>query len=419
MDNIIFNLTPEEMEELPIMDASSMPDGSNLFKGVIFDKFNKAVGRVDAKAGRLNPKLAPKPEPIAWEDFNKIQFPEQRWVIKNIIPQEGFVILASPAGEKKTWKALDMARAIATGGCFLGNENFPIVSQNVLYINEEMATSELQRRCKLLNFGKPEKQIWFLSQKDVKFYLANRDEEPDPDKEDPMQWFFDLIDEKQTGVVFIDTLRAVAGGLQEEKAENVRAFFDLFKPLKDKGVAVVFLDHCRKPQRFEGKIPKKEQLLGSQDKAASVEILLMLRSEASSNEIEVYQNKNRLKMEIKPFKITMVENEEKTELKLTYGGDCAEDLELKKDAAKDLIFSALAEGGKTTKELIEIGTLEKIGERNIKQAARDLQADKQIEVPYKKGRENYYILAKNSPELAAENDWSPEELKTLKQVELI
>jgi hypothetical protein len=198
----------------------------------------------------------------------------------------------------------------------------------------------------------------------------------------------------------IDTLRSVAGGLKEEKAEEVRAFFNKFKSLKDSGVAVIFLDHCRKPQQHEGKRPKKEQLFASQDKLASVEVLLMVRSEGRSEEIFVYPMKNRSGLERKPFKVTM--KDEETGIRMFYAGDFEEDL-TKKDEAKDFILAVLSEGGKITSEIITIAKSERsIGAKSTRQALKELVEDSEL-LMRKQGISNYYEVSANS-QLPAEED---------------
>jgi hypothetical protein len=158
--------------------------------------------------------------------------------------------------------------------------------------------------------------------------------------------------------------------------------------------------HLRKPSHFEGKTPKKEQLLGSQDKTASVEVLLMLHSESGGDEINIYQRKNRLGKEEEPFKIVMKDSiDEFNKVKTTfeYGG-LIEDAESKKDQAKEMIVGVLEEGGgKTTNEILEI-TSKQIGSKNTRLALLDLVKDGLLKLD-KKGKSNYYILRKENEEL--------------------
>lgn len=318
-----------------------------------------------------------KLKPTIWRHLDAIEFPPQKWLIKHLIPCQGVVILASASGEKKTWIALEMAKSISMGINFLNSEEFPTEKGNVLYIDQEMSQVELQRRGRQLGFKKMENQFWIISNSDLNLN-SKADEDPE---EDTARQLNSFIRRYKIRVVFIDTFRAVAGGLKEDKAEEVRAFFNKFKALKDEGVTLVFLDHCRKPLRFEGKAPKKEQLFASQDKVASVEVLLMIKSDESSEEIQVHMKKNRLCVELKPFTIlmkdTMADNGDLITT-LSYGGS-AMDKESKVDEAIKLIPAFLEDGPKLTSEILEYGLIEwQIGEKNMRAALKALEDKAEI-----------------------------------------
>jgi RecA-family ATPase len=321
---------------------------------------------------------------ITLKEFSKLELPKEQWLIKNILPREGFVIIASPSGEKKTWTSMTMAGAVANGTNFLGNKDFSSEKGNVLYIDEEMSDSEIQRRIKLLGLDETSATIHLASRNNLDF-----------SDEKMIQELYEFVEQNQIRVVFIDTLRSVAGGLKEDKAEEVRAFLDKFKEFKNKGVVIVFLDHCRKPAHFEGKIPKKEQLLGSQDKLASVETLHMVKSE-EGNEILFYTRKSRNGREYSPFKIEMREivdeNLNPIKIELVYTGKI-EEKEYMLDQAKGFVMDLLLNEGKKRQEIIEILKKEKkIGEKNISEAIRELEhKDRKIKM-IRIGRENYYEI---------------------------
>lgn len=182
--------------------------------------------------------------------MKKIKLPEISWRIQNLIPISGLVILAAISGEKKTWVALEMARCIALGENFLGQSKFKTQAGNVLYIDMEMPKTEMIRRGKQLGLSEGENKLFILNHDDLSLYGYG------DDVDENKKWFVNFIVENNISVVFIDTFRAVAGGLKEEKAEEIRKFFNFFKPLKHLGVTAVFLDHLRKPTRWE-KVPKK------------------------------------------------------------------------------------------------------------------------------------------------------------------
>ena len=333
-----------------------------------------------------NESISDKFEFISWEVINKKEFPEDQWRIKNLIPRQGFTIMASISGERKTWVAMEMARCIAQGVDFLGREEFKTVAGNVLYIDMEQSEREFQRRGRLIGLNEGNKKIFILNRDDIDFSDG-----------EAIMWLRHRIKTYQIDVVIADTFRAIAGGLKEQNAEEVREFFDAFKEFKNMGVAILWLDHLRKPTNFEGKVPKKEQLLGSQDKTACSEVLLMLKSELGGNEISIYQYKNRLAPEIKPFKAIMEdeidENWITQKIKFSYGG-LIEEAESQKERAKETILAALSVSEKTRQELLEIVHLEaKVGGRNTSEAIRELMVASKLSMR-KNGRQNCYFLPK-------------------------
>ncbi len=327
----------------------------------------------------------PPPSPIPWDKFDKVEFPHLRWRIKNLVPMEGLVILASPSGEKKTWIAMEMARCIANGEHFLGIEKFAVQKGSVLYIDQEMSKTEIQRRGRLLGLNETTEPIYLLSRDELNLQ-----------KKEHIEWLYAFIAEHQIRLVIIDTFRAVAGDIDENSAREVREFFNKFKPLKDKGVTIVFLDHCKKPYQNEGKVPRKDQLFASQDKVASVEVLLMTRSDDRSQEIQVYQRKNRNGIECDPFRIEMIdevnEQMETVRIRLAHAGEI-DDRSYKLDQAKEVILTVLGEQERSRKEILSILLkIHNIGSKNTSVALRELASDNLL-ITAKKGREHIYSLA--------------------------
>ncbi len=333
------------------------------------------------------------PRPVLWEDLEKKNFPPQRWRINNLIPYEGLVFLASISGEGKSWLAMEIANAIVQEKDFLGHPEFKTVGGNVLYINGEMAESELQRRGKQLNLQSSKFKLHFLTHDlDLK--------ETDPTGDDDMGNIDFLIKHNEISTVIIDTFRSVAGGIKEEKAEEIRIFLDRFKKYKNQGISIIFLEHNRKPSHFETKVPQKEHLFGSQDKVASVEVLLMIKTNEDTGQIYVYQRKNRLGIAVKPFKLSLTDtfnNNGQTSTILKYEGEIEED-DTKKALASEAIVELLENGGKTTKEILMVLSKDKrIGQKNTRLALNELRKGGFI-TSEKHGREDFFILPTNPNE---------------------
>ena len=72
---------------------------------------------------------------IKLSDLISEEYPENRWIIDQLVPEEGIVILSGASGSFKTWLIMDMALAVAEGRDFLGV--FKTEQSKVLIIDEE------------------------------------------------------------------------------------------------------------------------------------------------------------------------------------------------------------------------------------------------------------------------------------------
>jgi len=319
-----------------------------------------------------------------WEDIEAFTFPENPWRIKNLIPLEGFVIVAGVSGEGKSFVSFKMADDITMPRSFLNESSFPVVGTNVLYIDGEMSKSELQRRGKQMGFSDKRKhKLLFVSQDSVNL---SSEESTDLDE------VIEIVKKEKIGVVFVDTLRSVADGMEENKAEEVRKFFNRFKSLKDMGVCVVFLDHLRKSYGPRQSEPQKDNLLASQDKTASVEVLLMLQKKADSPVITIHQRKNRLGPEAPSFDISITDtdmNLKKNRIVVEFKGT-HQSIESVIEKAKVGALKALEGGAMTRQELIEhLKKTVGIAQRSAHVALKALDESKLVEVE-KVGRKHKF-----------------------------
>jgi predicted transcriptional regulator len=95
----------------------------------------------------------------------------------------------------------------------------------------------------------------------------------------------------------------------------------------------------------------------------------------------------------------MKDQEDET-VELSYGGELDED-QKKKDEAKDLIIEILENGGKGTKEILEL-TKKQVGNKNVRTALSELVKDGLI-VLGKQGRQNFYSLTEEKTEYPLSN----------------
>lgn len=342
------------------------------------------------------------PAPVYWETIDAMKFPDDRWLVKDILPKEGITILASISGEGKSMVIMHLAKCLAEGLPWFGHEEFKANESRVLYINLEMSESEMQRRGRLIGFNPNNTNLFILNRDD---FNLNRVGDEDRD----YKWLLEYIFEKEIDVLIIDTFRPATGGLKEDKAEEVRAFFKKFQVLKNSGVSIIFTEHLRKPNQMEGRIPRKEQLLGSQDKTANVEILLMLRRDEVTGEIHIYQRKNRLGNEAKPFAVKMVDvvdsNGEK-KLDFEHVGQIEDDINKKAHAKVRIMEILSSTETKTTKDILQLLQSE-IGQKNLRQALKELSYQKEITLT-KIGKQNAYSLPREDTEIPQECNFNNE-----------
>ncbi len=91
--------------------------------------------------------------------IDDIEYEPIRWLIEPLIPLAGFVLLVGKPGSYKSWLALDVARAVATGTSFA--DMTPSPAREVLYIDRENGKNLIAYRKKLLRIsGVPDLRYW-------------------------------------------------------------------------------------------------------------------------------------------------------------------------------------------------------------------------------------------------------------------
>src|SRR5207253_2368842 len=89
-------------------------------------------------------------------ELMRMKLPPPRWAVPELIP-EGLTILAGRPKTGKSWLALHIAIAVATGGAVLTSS--PVESGPVLYLAMEDTRRRLQKRLSKLLQGPPPEQL--------------------------------------------------------------------------------------------------------------------------------------------------------------------------------------------------------------------------------------------------------------------
>jgi hypothetical protein len=184
----------------------------------------------------------PTPQLLNIEAWDTIKDEPVHWVIDNVLPEKGFAALYGPPGSYKSFIALDIAEAVATGRNWMGNQ---ISSPGaVLYIAGEGhgGIGARIKACKINNNTKDGAQIYV-----IRYQLNLRSSADDFNL--LMESIDALLD--RTGIelrlVQIDTLARAFGGGNENDSQDMGAFIHNCGRLQRKlDCALMVLHHSGK-----------------------------------------------------------------------------------------------------------------------------------------------------------------------------
>ena len=184
----------------------------------------------------------PTPQLLNIEAWDTIKDEPVHWVIDNVLPEKGFAALYGPPGSYKSFIALDIAEAVATGRNWMGNQ---ISSPGaVLYIAGEGhgGIGARIKACKINHNTKDGAQIYV-----IRYQLNLRSSADDFNL--LMESIDALLD--RTGIelrlVQIDTLARAFGGGNENDSQDMGAFIHNCGRLQRKlDCALMVLHHSGK-----------------------------------------------------------------------------------------------------------------------------------------------------------------------------
>jgi hypothetical protein len=209
------NETPSPLGNEAALSIASLPEGRN-----------EIPPMGEPRAATL--------EIISADDLLTTEWPEPEWVVPGLFPV-GLTLLAGRPKVGKSWLALQLAQAVATGGKFLGQR---VKQGRVLYLALEDARRRIAERmslqgwstgggvCDFVTIGGLQK-VGFLN-KGGGAALA------------------ETIRAKQYRLVIVDTLSRAISGDQNDSREMTRAIAPLQVLAHEMGIGLVVLDHHNK-----------------------------------------------------------------------------------------------------------------------------------------------------------------------------
>ena len=227
---------------------------------------NPAVthGEAPSKPTRPDPKRNGKLETFTAADLMALNLPAVNWIVEDILPQ-GVTLLAGKPKMGKSWMALGLALAVATGGVALGKKQ--AAQGEVLYLALEDNPRRLHRRVKKL-MGNTEPS--------PRLHINLECRRLDDGGIEALDGF--LEDHPDTKLVIVDTLARLkprVSGRRTQYDED-RDSVDSLVPLADKhGIAILLVHHLREMQSDD----PLDMITGSVGLIGSVDGALVLKRE--------------------------------------------------------------------------------------------------------------------------------------------
>jgi hypothetical protein len=177
---------------------------------------------------------------LKFDEFKFLSLPERERVL-DIIKERDIVLLYGWRGSGKTWFAMSLMNAIATGTKF--GPWSVLKPVRCLYLDGEMAIDEMQRRSAAINKGGKVIEPYWLYSGHYTTYRAF----PHPDLESP-KWRDEILDfmiRKKIKLWFIDNISSIS--LEAEKnAESWAPINRWLVDLRHYNISTIILHHMGK-----------------------------------------------------------------------------------------------------------------------------------------------------------------------------
>ena len=191
---------------------------------------------------------------LSGEDLETYQFEPRVSLLHPWLPKDGLAMVYAPRGVGKTWFAMNVAYAVASGGSYLGWQ--APIPRRVVYIDGEMPAAELQSRYNAIvstSQSKPDREAFSLLSS-----ALQRDGLPDLSKLETQQFYEPYIE--ACDLIVVDNISTVAFGLKENDADAWTPVQIWALQQRARGRSVLFVHHAGKSGGQRG-TSRKEDIL--------------------------------------------------------------------------------------------------------------------------------------------------------------
>lgn len=176
-------------------------------------------------------------KPLTAQELMHADLPEPGCIMTPWLPRQGLTMLFGSAGIGKTFLTLSVARAVASGQPLMGWEVTEPAS--VLYIDGEMAASQLVSRLRLLGgVDDTGERLRFLNASMPGGYVG------DLSSTSAQSSLSSLVDD--VDLVVVDNISCLGGGGDENTVEAWKPMQQWALELKARGKSVLFVHHAGK-----------------------------------------------------------------------------------------------------------------------------------------------------------------------------
>jgi len=245
---------------------------------------------------------------IIWEyELPNYVEEEKEWIIEKLIPTKSVCILTGKRGTMKTFIALNMAYAIASGSDFLNK--YSTRKGSIIYLDKENGIGIMKDRTFMVKKGMElENQnlnIGFICFSQLKI-----------DKLGDIIEIEKIIEKYNPLLLIVDTYRRGISFDENDAGEVSKLFVDTLRPLVEKyDLSIILIHHDRKSGYGRG--DEMDEIRGSSDLANYADIIIKMQRDKGN--LILKQLKNRNAKEEQPIKICS--DFDKESLKLWYEGE--------------------------------------------------------------------------------------------------
>ena len=190
---------------------------------------------------------------LSLEEILTIEVPERTFLLDPWLPSQGLVMIYAERGVGKTWFALWVAFAVASGTQFMGWD--APNPRGVLYIDGEMPLPLLKERIQILVDSNG-----FEQSVPIGFLTSDIQNSPIPDisTEEGKKQINALLD--GVGLVVLDNLSTLVRSGRENEAEAWLPVQEWILYLRAKGKSVIFVHHAGKNGKQRGSSRREDVL---------------------------------------------------------------------------------------------------------------------------------------------------------------